>query len=340
MKPLSGLKVIELQAIGPVPFAGQLLQQLGAIVTRVCAPDDPGLGIAIAPEHDALNIGKARWVLNLKDRDHRNQLLEGLKSTHVVLEGFRPGTLERLHLAPDDLLKINSDLVIGRLNGWGSRGPWAARAGHDINYLGLTGALLAIGTKEQPVPPLNLIADFGGGAMHLVVGVLAKLTQRAINPQSETARGGVVDTSILAGTHGLTGMFHGLLAAGMHRIQREANLLDGGLPFYRVYACEDGFMAVGALESKFYSQLLSVLGIETQVAVKDQYNPATWTSTRDLFAKALLSKTRGEWTEIALMHDCCLSPVLSFAEAQTDAHNLANDWFATGSVPSNVIRFN
>ncbi len=349
--PLTGLKIIELHAIGPVPFAGMLLQNLGATITRIAPPADPGLGIAIQPEFDVLNLGKESIALDLKSSEGLDSLFQLLGTTDVLMEGFRPGVLERIGLAPDLLLQKFPRLVIGRLSGWGDHGPLAARAGHDINYLALSGALMAIGTAEQPVPPLNLVADFGGGAMHLVVGLLAKLIQRSLHPQQ---LGGVVTTSILAGTHGLTPMFYGLMANQMQSLQRENNLLDGGMPFYRVYPCKDaGFVAVGALEPKFYAILINLLGLSEQIDLKQQYKASSWPKTKALIAQTLMKKTRDEWAALALPTDACLSPVLSFAEAQTNPHNVANGWFNSGEVnyattarasisvnsPNNIIQF-
>ena len=210
--PLAGLRVVELHAIGPVPFAGMVLRQLGADVTRVSPPQDPGLGIGIPDRFDLLNRHKAAVALDLKNPAGRDALASLLEPADVLLEGFRPGVLERLGLAPQALLKAHPRLVIGRLSGWGDRGPLAARAGHDINYLALTGVLAAIGNPGQPMPPLNLVADFGGGAMHLLVGVLARLVRRGLD--GNDGRGGIVTTSIAAGTVGLTPMFYGMLGSG------------------------------------------------------------------------------------------------------------------------------
>jgi alpha-methylacyl-CoA racemase len=348
--PLTGLKVIELHAIGPVPFAGMLLQNLGATVTRIAPPADPGLGIAIKPEFDLLNLGKSVVALDLKTDNGRADLFTLLENADILMEGFRPEVLERIGLAPDVLLSQFPRLVIGRLNGWGTQGPLAARAGHDINYLALSGALLAIGTKDQPVPPLNLVADFGGGAMHLVVGILAKLVQRSLQPKQF---GGVVSTSILAGTHGLMPMFYGLVANQMQSLQRENNLLDGGMPFYKVYRCSDeAFVAVGALEPKFYAQLINLLGLNEQIDLKHQYKASSWPATQALIAKTIALKTRDEWAALALSSDACLSPVLSFNEVQQNAHNQANGWFRTSQntnddnqttyspiAPTNIIKF-
>jgi alpha-methylacyl-CoA racemase len=318
--PLAGLKVVELHAIGPVPFAGQLLASLGAEVVRISPPSDPGLGVDIPPAFDLLNLGKQQRHLDLKAQQGLAALRAVLDGSDVLLEGFRPGVIERLGLAPATLLASNPRLVIGRLSGWGAQGPLAARAGHDINYLAMAGVLAAIGDAEAPVPPLNLVADFGGGAMHLVVGVLAQLVRRSID-----GRGGVVETSILAGTVGLTPMFYGMVAAGIWRLERAANLLDGAAPFYRTYAAGDGrFVAVGALEPKFYAQLLRVLALDSDIDARRQYERDTWPEATALIAKRIATRSRDDWARAAEGTDACLSPVLDFAEAAAHPHNLAN----------------
>lgn len=327
--PLAGLTVIELHAIGPVPFAGQLLRGLGAEVVRVSPPGDPGLGVAMAPEHDLLNLGKTARVLDLKEADGLAALHARLASADVLLEGFRPGVLERLGLAPEALLERHPRLVIGRLSGWGAAGPLATRAGHDINYLALCGVLNAVGTGDRPLPPLNLVADFGGGAMHLLVGVLARLARRGID-----GRGGLVQTSILAGTVGLTGMFYGLLAGGGWTLAREANLLDGARPFYRVYRCaDDRFVAVGALEPKFWRQLLAVTGLDGEIDPADQYRPESWPATAARLEQRFAERSRDDWAKLAEPVDACLSPVLDFIEAARHPHNLANRLFRNEPYP-------
>lgn len=205
----------------------------------------------------------------------------------------------------------------------------APRAGHDINYLALSGALAAIGTREQPVIPLNLVADFGGGAMHLLAGVLASLVKRSIN-----GRGGIVDTSILAGTLGLTGMTHGLLANGQWSLQRQDNLLDGGAPFYGVYATADGrHIAIGALEAPFYQQLLELTGLQSELSTDEQYDRRTWPAMRTHFQRVFAQRTRDQWAEAALHCDCCLTPVLNFEESTTHPHTIANGWILTDPFP-------
>ena len=317
--PLAGLAVVELHAIGPVPFAGMALASLGATVTRLSPPEDPALGIRGNAGHDFLNDGKRTLRLDLKQAEGTASLHELLRDTDVLIEGFRPGVLERLGLAPAALLDRHPRLVIGRLSGFGARGPLAARAGHDINYLAMAGVLHAIGTRDRPTVPLNLIGDFGGGAMHLIVGVLARLVQRGIN-----GRGGVVESSILAGTVGLTPMFYGMIADGLWNLQRENNLLDGALPFYRTYrTADERFVAVGALEAKFYRELLDVLGLAGEVDPARQFDTETWPRTIELFGTAIASATRADWERRAATRDCCLTPVLDFAEAARHPHNQA-----------------
>jgi alpha-methylacyl-CoA racemase len=335
--PLAGLSIVEMHAIGPVPFAGQLLRGLGAKVTRLSPPTDPGLGVGIDPQFDLSGAGKDTVHLDLKrpqDLERARALIDG---TDVLLEGFRPGVLERLGLAPADLLARNPRLVVGRLSGWGSSGPLAARAGHDINYLAMAGLLNAIGTAGTPVPPLNVVGDYGGGAMHMAVGVLAQLVRRGVD-----GRGGIVESSILAGSVGLSPIFYGLAAAGLWNLGREANLLDGGAPFYRVYPTADGrFVAVGAIEPKFYALLLKVTGLEGEIDPARQNDRATWPETARRFAARFAQRTRDEWARDAEGVDACLSPVLDFMEAAAHPHNLANELYRSEPFPQphRSIRF-
>jgi alpha-methylacyl-CoA racemase len=321
--PLAGLAVVELHAIGPVPFAGQLLAGLGATVVRVSPPNDPGLGLPIKPEFELLNRSKERRLIDLKTADGLAEARRLIDGADVLLEGFRPGVLERIGLSPAALAATNPRLVIGRLSGWGSQGPLAQRAGHDINYLALAGVLNAIGNAQSPVPPLNLVADFGGGAMHLLVGVLAKLVRRSID-----GRGGVVDVSILSGTVGLTPLFYGLIAAGRWTLARADNTLDGAAPFYRVYPTADArFVAVGALEPKFYAQLLKVLALDAEIDAARQYDRSSWPEMAERFAQRFATRSRDDWARAAEGVDACLSPVLDFIEAARHPHNLANRLF-------------
>jgi alpha-methylacyl-CoA racemase len=334
--PLAGLHVIELHAIGPVPFAGQLLRSLGATVTRISPPADPGLGVSMKPEYDLLNLGKRVVHLDLKQPAGKESLFTMMASADVMLEGFRPDVLDRLGLAPVALLARFPRLVIGRMPGFGFEGEYAPRAGHDINYLALAGVLHAIGERADPVPPLNLVADFGGGAMHLVVGVLAQLVSRGIH-----GKGAEVRTSILAGSIGLTSLFHGLIGAGRWLDARASNLLDGATPFYRCYRTADGkHISVGALEPKFFAELVDLFGLTGSVALDKQYDPGTWPAMTKAFAAAALTRTRDAWAELSLGRDACVAPVLTWAEAAQHPHNRANGWFADSTLgPQGVLGF-
>lgn len=302
---------------------------MGASVTRVSPPTARAIGIEIDAAADVLNHGKTNTAINLKEPAGHTALFELLANADVLMEGFRPGVMERLGLSPELLMDKFPQLVIGRLSGFGSEGDYAPRAGHDINYLALSGVLAAIGTRDEPIVPLNLIADFGGGAMHLLTGILAKLVQRSI-----TASGGIVETSILAGTIGLSSMLHGLMAGGRWTLNRQENLLDGGLPFYRVYKTSDNkFIALGALEKPFFTQLLKVLDLTSVLLADDQYNKHSWPAMIETFTSTIAQKSRDEWTQLALPYDCCLTPVLDFAESVQHPHNVANGWINNDPFP-------
>jgi alpha-methylacyl-CoA racemase len=335
--PLEGLEVIELQAIGPVPFAGMILRSLGAKVTRIISPVDAGLGVPIKSEFDLLNADKSLSTIDLKSAEGRATLKQSLAKADVLLEGFRPGVLERLGLAPATLMEEFPRLVIGRLSGWGAQGELSERAGHDINYLAMAGVLHAIGHRAQPEVPLNVVADFGGGAMHLLLGVMAKLISRSIK-----GKGGLAETSILAGTVGLTPMFYGMMAAGRWNTKRENNILDGALPFYRVYATKDDkHVAVGALENKFFRTLLKLVGLEASIDPAKQFSPETWPEMAKQLAQKFSQKTRDEWAIEANLVDACVSPVLDFLEAASHPHNLANEYYTQQpfAKPLQTIRF-
>ena len=338
MLPLDGLTVIELHAIGPVPFAGMQLHKMGAHVVRVCPPNDRNIGIEIGAEADLLNTGKEQRQLDLKSADGIEQLHALLEEADVLLEGFRPGVLERLNLDPATVTAQHPRLVIGRLSGFGNQGDLSERAGHDINYLALSGVLASIGTHEKPAIPLNLVGDFGGGAMHLLIGVLAQLVQRGIS-----GNGGVVTTSILGGTIGLTPMIYGLIAGGRWDLARESNLLDGALPFYRVYKTRDEqHVAVGALEAKFFKGLLELTGLNQVIDAGKQWQSEHWPSMTMALSSAFASRDRDSWATDAAAIDCCVSPVLDFEEAARYPHNLANGWYDNQSFakPVKFIDFN
>ncbi|HEV7187456.1 MAG TPA: CaiB/BaiF CoA-transferase family protein [Blastococcus sp.] len=318
--PLTGLRVVELAGIGPAPYACMLLAELGADLIRVDRPG--GGGILVDPSKDALNRSRPSIAVDLKSAEGRDVLLRLLDSADVLVEGLRPGVLERLGAGPDEVLARNPRLVYARMTGWGQDGPLAQRAGHDINYLGLTGALHAIGTADKPVVPLNIGADFGGGSMFLLVGVLAALVERATS-----GRGQVVDAAMVDGASSLITMVYGLLGAGLWQDRRAANLLDGGAPFYDTYACADGrHVAVGALEPQFYAAFVDGLGL-TGALPGAQYDGAHWPEHRRRFAEAFATKPRDEWAGLFAGTDACVTPVLGLTEAPAHPHLAARGTF-------------
>ncbi|HEU4674526.1 MAG TPA: CaiB/BaiF CoA-transferase family protein [Motilibacteraceae bacterium] len=319
--PLEGVRVVELAGIGPGPFAAMMLADLGAEVIRVDRPTGPGLSFG-APHLDVLNRGRRNVAVDLKDPRGREVVLRLVERAEVLVEGFRPGVTERLGLGPEDCWARNPALVYGRMTGWGQDGPLAPTAGHDISYVALTGALHAVGRAGGPPQvPVNLVGDFGGGAMYLVVGVLAALLEARTS-----GRGQVVDAAIVDGATGLTAMLHGMLAAGSWQDRRGVNLLDSGAPFYDVYQTSDGrWMAVGALEPQFYAALLAVLDLGEDVP--DRNDPRQWPSLRERFAARFRERTQAEWTELFEGTDACVAPVLSLTEAPAHPHLAARGSF-------------
>jgi alpha-methylacyl-CoA racemase len=311
--PLNGLRVLELAAIGPVPHAAMILADLGADVLRVERSDSAGHG-GIGDE--LLLRGRRTIHADLKSPAGRELTLRLAAKADVLLEGMRPGTAERLGIGPADCRARNPALVYGRATGWGQDGPLAERAGHDINYIALTGALHAIGPADGgPVPPLNLLGDFGGGSLFLVVGVLAALRER-----DRCGEGQTVDAAMVDGASVLMQMIWSLKAAGRWRDSREANRLDGGAPFYGTYVCADGrWIAVGALEPQFYAQLLKGLGLAGD-PLPEQSDTAGWPTLRARFASVFASRPRNEWLTVFAGTDACVSPVLSLAEVADDPH--------------------
>ncbi len=310
--PLTGVRVIELAAIGPVPFAGRMLRQLGADVTLVCAPQQRDTGIPMAS--DPLEANKPRVAIDLKTPSGREALCDLLRQGDVLIEGFRPGTLERLDLSPPALHALQPALVIGRCTGWGAASPRSSTAGHDINFLALAGILGAIGTAVRPTPPLNLLGDFGGAGMHLALGVVAALLRAKLS-----GTGCVVQTSIFEASASLTAHLHGLLDANLWFDEREANLLDGGAPFYRCYATRDGrWMAVGAIEPKFFAEL--VMRLKVDVDASRQYDRTYWPTLAAVLEKRVAERTRDEWDAIFAQSDACATPVLGLFEARSHSH--------------------
>ena len=316
--PLSGIKVIEIQGLGPTPFAAMWLADMGADVVRI---QRPNLKPLIPQNVDVLNRGRGFVELDLKTEAGRDTARALIRRADMLIEGMRPGVMERLGLGPDAFRQSNPRLVYGRMTGWGQSGPLAHAAGHDINYIAITGALHAIG-GHHPVPPLNLLGDFGGGGMYLVAGMLA-----ALHAARETGHGSVVDAAITDGTAHLMAMIYSMHGSGMWVDQREANLLDGGAPFYTVYECAcGGHMSVGALEPQFYAELLSRLGLE-KTDLPDQMDLEGWPKLRAAFAAAFKHKTRDEWTNLLEGTDACCAPVLSLEEAPNHPHNKARGAF-------------
>ena len=311
---LGDVSVVCLSSLGPVPFAAMLLGDLGARVVRVDRPgrSQPLTGLPL--EDDPRTRGHQGIGIDLRGPAGRAVLLRLVQGADVFLEGMRPGAAEKLGIGPDDLLEVNPRLVYGRATGWGQSGPRAAAAGHDINYAGLAGGVFPLGPSDTPpLPPLNLLADFGGGGAYLALGVLAALHQRGLS-----GRGQVVDAAMVDGVASLTSMLHGMMAAGLWADRRGANLLDGAAHFYRTYRTADGcFMAVGALEPQFYRELLDTL----ELAPREwpQHDRALWPQQSARLAEIFASRTRAEWEQLFDGRDACVTPVLSLAEAATSA---------------------
>jgi alpha-methylacyl-CoA racemase len=318
--PLAGVRAIELTGIGPAPFAGMLLADLGADVVRVDRPGGPALAL-VPPEQDLLGRGKRSVALDLKDPGDVARLLDLVTRADLLVEGMRPGVAERLGVGPDDCLARAPALVYGRMTGWGQQGPYAAMAGHDITYVAVTGALGASAPADgPPKPALNLLGDFSGAA-YLVVGLLA-----ALHESRSSGVGQVVDAAMVDSTAHLLTMFHGLLAGGAWTDRPEHNLLDGGAPFYGTYQTSDGgWMAVGALEPAFYDELVALLGIDPGAA--DRTDPARWPALRERIAGAFASRTRQQWTEVFAGSDACVVPVLGLVDATGDPHLRARGTF-------------
>jgi alpha-methylacyl-CoA racemase len=323
MTALSGIRVIELGGIGPAPFCGMLLAEMGAEVIRVDRPSEVTHGL----EPLRMMVGRSKKAigLDLKSAGGIGVLHRLLVTTDVLIEGFRPGVLERLGLGVDVLEAINPILVIGRMTGWGQTGPYESMAGHDINYISMSGALGAIGRSgERPVPPLNLVGDYGGGALYLTVGVLAALVERAAS-----GKGQVIDAAMVDGATSLMTPVYQLFGMGRWKTERESNLLDGAAPFYDTYETADGkAMAVGALEEPFYRVFIEGLGLDLD-SLPDRNDPSTWPDLKRVFTSVFKAKTRDEWEKIFTATDACVTPVLDMAEAQIHPTNTERNVFTT-----------
>jgi alpha-methylacyl-CoA racemase len=309
--PLDGVRVVELAGIGPGPHACMLLADLGAEVVRI---DRPGGPVVRLGGPDVLARGRRSVVVDLKKAGAAEVVLRLVERADVLVEGNRPGVAERLGVGPDDCLERNPRLVYARMTGWGQTGPWSSYVGHDINYAGLTGALAAVGEKgRKPAPPLNLVADFGGGSLYCVVGILAAVVERSVS-----GRGQVVDAAMVDGVSSLLSMFYAVKAGGGWSEQRGTNLLDGGAPFYDTYECADGeYVAVGALEPQFFAELVDVLNLDN---APGQADIARWPELRDRLSATFLTRTRDEWAAVFEGRPACVTPVLHLGEAAAHPH--------------------
>ncbi|MFD1543517.1 CaiB/BaiF CoA transferase family protein [Nonomuraea guangzhouensis] len=318
--PLTGVRVVELGGIGPVPFAAMMLADLGAEVIRVHRPADRD-----TRPNPVLDRGRRSLVADLKNPRGAAVVRALIDTADAVLEGFRPGVAERLGFDPGVLAERNPRLVFGRMTGFGQAGPLATRAGHDINYIALSGALAAIGRPDHPpTPPLNLVGDFGGGGMLLALGVLA-----AVLNARASGRGQVVDAAMVEGSGLLMAMIYGRYAQGAWTVERGANVLDGGAPFYDTYECADGrHVAVGAIEGPFFARLVDVLGVAQEIDLAAQRDPDTWPAMRKTFAKAFKNAGRDEWVERLAGVDACVTPVLTMDEVVAHPHNAARGSFS------------
>lgn len=319
MGPLAGFKIIEIKGIGPGPYAGMLLADMGAEVIVVERSSKPS-GIALPTAHDCNSRGKKSIALNLKTEQGLAVLMSLLKDADGMFEGFRPGVAEKLGFGPDQCLALNPKLVYGRITGWGQTGPLAQAAGHDINYIAITGALAAIGSKQKPEAPLNLVGDYAGGSMFLVIGMLAAMLEA-----QRTGIGQVIDAAITDGSASLMSIFHSMSALGQWRAQRQSNLLDGAAHFYDVYETADGkFISIGSIEPQFYAELMRLAELEVD-EFAPQMNAAMWPVLKAKLIAVFKTKTRQAWCDLMEGTDVCFAPVLDYDEAPQHPHNQARE---------------
>ena len=323
MGPLNGIKIVELAGIGPGPMAAMMMADMGATVLRVERAEPSGLGVQRPLNCDITLRSRNAIALNLKDPEHRDRVLRLVEEADVLIEGFRPGVTERLGLGPDDCLTRNDKLVYGRMTGFGQDGPMAQAAGHDLNYIAMSGALSAIGRADQPpTPPLNLVGDYGGGALYLVVGVLAALLETR-----GSGKGQVVDAAMVDGAANLMAAPFGMFAAGLLTKTRGTNVLDSGSYFYDSYECADGkYVSVAAIEPKFHAEMLELMELDPLIVTK-QMDRSDWPRLKKIMADRFLTKTRGEWVMIMGGSDACFAPVLEMDEVVDDPHNKARGTF-------------
>ena len=319
MGPLKGLKIIEMAGIGPGPFCGMVLADLGAEIIRV----DRASAIGTGSKQDAANRGKRSIAIDLKSEEGVEVVLKLVETADAIFEGFRPGVMERLGLGPDVCSKRNKRIVFGRMTGWGQEGPLANAAGHDINYISLTGALAAIGRPgSPPVPPLNLIGDFGGGGMLLALGLVAALLE-----SKESKKGQVVDAAMTDGSALLMTMIYTMQSSGVWKTSMGSNLLDGGSHFYDTYECKDGkFISIGSIEPQFYALLCQIADLDEEVFGK-QMSRDSWPEQKEEITKIFLNKTRDEWCDLMEGTDVCFAPVLDMSEAPKHPHNIERKTF-------------
>lgn len=327
--PLAGLRVVELSAIGPAPFCAMMLADMGAEILRIAPPKPRGAKMPLPEDRDPIFRGRSVLKLDLKDPAAIETVLGILPQADVLIEGYRPGVLERLGLGPDRCLAANPRLVIGRVTGWGQTGPLADRAGHDANYLALTGALYAMGPGDRPPPPpLNLVGDFGGGAMFLLSGVLAALLHARA-----TGQGQVVDAAMIDGVAALMGPTYGLRNAGLFNDTRGADFMNGGCPFAATYETADGgYLSIMPLEEPFYAAFLDGLGPDAD-GLPDRANPAHWPALGARLSEIFLTRSRDDWMARFDGTDACVAPILSLAEAPLHPHNVARGTFTPGQAP-------
>jgi len=323
MGPLTGFKIIEMGGIGPGPMCALLLADMGAEVVRIDRMQEAGLGINTDPKLNLLMRSRKSIAVDSKSAEGQELILSLIEQSDALIEGFRPGVMERLGLGPDSVFARNPKIAYGRMTGWGQDGPMSGAAGHDINYIALSGALHAIGRKGGlPTPPLNLVGDFGGGALYLAMGLLA-----AILEAQKSGKGQVVDASMVDGAASLMTMFFGLKAAGHWSDHRGSNILDSGAHFYDVYETFDGkYVSIGSIEAKFYKQLLYLTGLEGE-DLPHQMDPSGWPALRARLSAVFKGKTRDEWCDIMDGHDVCFAPVLSLSEVADHPHNKARGTF-------------
>ena len=324
MGPLSGFRIIEMAGIGPAPFAATLLADMGAEVIRIDRQEAADLGLpGREPKFDVLHRGRRSLALDVKSEAGRAVVRQLAAKADALIEGFRPGVMERLGLGPDELLKLNPKLVFGRMTGFGQDGPMAQAAGHDINYIALAGVLHAIGRKGgPPVPPLNLVGDFGGGGMFLAFGVLCGLLEA-----QKSGKGQVVDAAMVDGAAYLAAGIYGLFSQGSWADERGVNFIDSGAPWYDVYQTKDGkWLSVGAIEGRFYAELVEKLGLAS-AGLPKQHDRKGWPVLRERFAAAIAGKTRDEWEHTFEGSDACVAPVLAMGEVEKHPHNVARATF-------------